>query len=488
MLHPRSIRYSLGSVLRTLVSIALLTVLSSPVDVGAQSPSESDDDRIWVESSGTSTPSGPYLKPSAVASLVDRASPAVVNIIVSYGSTSLETLLQGDLPQPRDKRGMAQGSGLIVHPSGYVLTNYHVVDGAREIEVRLKDRSEYRADVVGVDPKTDIALMKIEADRSLPALPLGDSEAVDVGDVVVAIGNPLGLHHTVTAGIVSGLGRRDLGMPGQRLETDFIQTDASINPGNSGGPLVGLDGRVVGINTAVNREGQGIGFAIPINLVKDLLPQLHEKGWVTRSWLGARVQKMSAQLAESFGLESAGGALITEVVSESPAGRAGLKAGDVIVAFDEHDVASSQQLPWIVSTTRPNRTVDVDIVRNRRSRTIEVTTAEKPNQSKPDIPETKSAARPESADLALDVRGLDTSLARQLGANSTDGVVVSSVGTDSPAREAGLRKRDVVTEVNREAIDSVEAFRTAIERLQTGSIVRFKLVRGGRILYVAFEL
>ncbi len=455
----------------------------------AQDESEASP-QVWIESS-EAIPSSEsrFMKPSAIASLVEQSTSAVVNVIVSYNNSSLEALLQQDQSNPREREGMAQGSGFVIHPSGYVLTNHHVVEGAEKIEIRLKDRREYRAEVVGVDPETDLALMKVEAERDLPALPLGDSGTSSVGDVVVAIGNPLGLDHTVTAGIVSGLGRRDLGIQGKQLETDFIQTDASINPGNSGGPLVGLDGRVIGINTAMNRRGQGIGFAIPINRVKNLLPQLHEQGYVTRSWLGARVQAMSATLAESFDLDRARGALVTEVVDDSPASRADLEAGDVILGFDGQNVGSSQQLPWIVSTTPPDQTVDVELMREGRVSTLEVTLDEHPEQSQPDIPDTTPpSTSDQSSTPGIDIKKLEPSLARQLGADSSDGAVVTDIDDASPAREAGLRERDIIVEIDGRSIESASAGREALEQLQPGSVSRFKLVRGGRILYIAFEL
>jgi serine protease Do len=472
---------------RTTIPIVLATACLLILGATAPSvaaPPSGDDGPLWVEGDSSPRTRNSPLRRSSISKLVDRTSRTVVNVIVTYGGGDFAAFLR---EPPGGREGMGQGSGFIIHPSGYTLTNYHVVKGATRIKVRMKDQSEYFAKVIGVDPKTDLALMKIEAERSFPAMPLGNSESVEVGDYVVAIGNPLGLHHTVTSGIVSALGRRNLGLEDDSLYTDFIQIDAPINPGNSGGPLVNLAGEAIGINTAINQKGQGIGFAIPINVVKKLLPQLKSKGYVTRSWLGARVQPLSKSLAESFSMEKARGALITEVLEDSPAGTAGLKAGDVIVGFGGESVRDSQELPWLVSSASPGQQVDIRLYRDGREVTRSVTLKEHPEQEKPDIPETRTPERARSTELNVKVKNLTESLARQLGAGSRGGVVVTDIGDDSPARGAGLRKRDVITEIGPNSISSKSDFESAVEALKSGELVRLKLVRGGRVVYIAFE-
>lgn len=473
--------------IRNTATIALATmclVIFAGTSPSTAAPPNADDRPLWVDGDSSSRTRNSPLRRSSISELVDQTSRSVVNVIVTYGGGDFAAFLR---EPPGGREGIGQGSGFIIHPSGYALTNYHVVKGATRIKIRLKDQSEHFAKVVGVDPKTDLALMKIEAERSFPAMPLGDSETVEVGDFVVAIGNPLGLHHTVTSGIVSALGRRNLGLEDDTLYTDFIQIDAPINPGNSGGPLVNLTGEVIGINTAINQKGQGIGFAIPINAVKKLLPQLKSKGYVTRSWLGARVQPLSESLAKSFSMERPHGALITEVLDDSPANQAGLKAGDVIVGFGGQPVRDSQELPWLVSSTSPNEKVSVRLYRDGREVNRSVSLEEHPDQEKPDIPETRPPEKARSTELNVKVKNLSESLARQLGAGSRGGVVVTDIGDESPARGAGLRKRDVITEIGPTSISSKRDFESAVNALKSGDLVRLKLVRGGRVVYIAFE-
>ncbi len=448
---------------------------------------------LWVESTRTSKPSDQEapLRHTSFAKLAANIGPAVVNVIVTYAGSAQD----GQVPSAHewsDPRGPgeAQGSGFIIHPSGYILTNFHVVDGAKLIKVRLSDNSEYSAHVVGVDPETDVALMKIDEARKLPSVVLGNSEAIRVGEYVVAIGNPLGLNHTVTAGIVSALGRKNLSVEGRELYSDFIQTDASINPGNSGGPLISLAGEVIGINTAINKHGQGISFAIPINMVKTLLPQLHSRGYVIRSWLGIRVQELHPTLALSFGLDNSLGALVTEVIDNSPAAKADIRAGDIILSFNGTTIRNTEQLPWLVSTAGGGRDVDVRLLREKKSQTMRVRMEDQPNQKQPTLPATKrlsAGTSPPTAELGVRVKALTATLARQLGAHSAAGVVVTSLEDTSPARRSGLRQRDVITEVGESTIGTEDDFEKFTRGLGTGDVVRFKVVRGGRIIYIAFE-
>ncbi len=292
---------------------------------------------------------------TSFASLVKQTGPSVVHVGV------------------RKLRAEGLGTGFIVSQDGYILTNEHVVGDAQEIRVRLSDRREYPAELVGTDVKTDIALIKIHADTPLPAVPLGDSDALEVGDWVVAIGSPLGLDHAVTAGIVSAKERRSIS-PGGRMSQydDFIQTDASINPGNSGGPLLNTRGEVVGINSAVSTQGQGIGFAIPINMAKTILPQLKSTGVVERSWLGISIGDVPAQAVKAYGLSDEKGAMVAEIVTGGPAEKAGLSRGEVILAFEGKLIDRSQDLPWLASTAGVGRRVKVLVAGPNGQRTVEV--------------------------------------------------------------------------------------------------------------------
>lgn len=457
-------------------------------------------EKLWLDSK-RSTPTkkdgDTILRHASFSRLATSLGPAVVNVLVSYPSFQDQPPTHNapiDWSDPRNQGG-AQGSGFIIHPSGYILTNFHVVDGAQRINVRLSDNSELPADVIGVDSETDIALIKIDSPNPLPSVVLGDSDLIEVGEYVVAIGNPLGLDHTVTAGIISALGRKNLSIEGRELYSNFIQTDASINPGNSGGPLISLHGEVIGINTAINKQAQGISFAIPINMVKTLLPQLQSRGYVTRSWLGVRVQELHPTLAASFGLKNSLGALVTEVIDTSPAAKAGIRAGDVILSFNSVPILATDQLPWLVATAGGGNDIDIELVRNQKPQTIRVRMEDQPNQKKPNLSNfqkpgsalpssTQAAALPT---LGVQVKALTDSLARQLGAQSTGGVVVTELENSSPAVRSGLRRRDVITEIGDHAIGTEDDFQKRTNTLNPGEVVRLKIVRGGRTIYLAFE-
>src|SRR6266404_3473333 len=336
----------------------------------------------------------------------------------------------GRVPQPRTQRGL--GSGFVVNADGYVVTNNHVVDGATEIRVKLADGRELPGRVVGRDPRTDLALLKVEG-HGLPTIPLGDSSALKVGEPVMAIGNPFGLEQTVTTGIVSATGR----VIGEGPYDDFIQTDASINPGNSGGPLINARGQVIGINTAiVSRSGGsvGIGFAIPVNLAKPVVTQLASAGHVTRGWLGVGIQPLTADLAKSFRLTRTDGALVTSVSEGSPAAKAGLKEGDVIVEYDGRPVARAGDLPRTVAETPVGRAVPLKVVRDGKPVTLTATVGR--------LEETREAkAEPAPGEPALGVsaRTLTPAVAQQLGLREQQGVLIVNVNDGSRADAAGLR-------------------------------------------------
>lgn len=383
-------------------------------------------------------------------------------------------------PMPRRQfRERSLGSGFIISKDGVILTNNHVIDGADEIIVKLADNSEHKATVIGRDPKTDIAVIKIEA-PDLKPVPLGNSESLRVGEWVVAIGNPFGLESTVTAGIVSAKGR----FIGQGSYDQFIQTDVAINPGNSGGPLINLKGEVVGINTAIfSRSGGniGIGFAIPINLAKELLPQLEEKGKVTRGWLGVLIQKVTRDIAESLDLPEARGALVADVLADGPAKAAGIQVGDVIVQFDGHAVGDSNELPFLVARTPVGKAVEVVVLRNGKPTTVSVTIAELEDEG----------AEPTSTDsesFGLTVQPLTPEIAESLGLDtSVEGVVVSGVEEGSSAEDAGLRRGDVIIEVNRTAVKDLKSYRKALEGITKGKTVLLLVRRGDNTIFVPLK-
>jgi serine protease Do len=385
-------------------------------------------------------------------------------------------------PEQRPKGGM--GSGFIIDPEGFVLTNYHVVEGGDEIIVTLEDDKEYTATLIGSDAKTDIALVKISREnggkRPFPYLNLGDSENLEVGEWVMAIGNPFGLSHTVTVGVVSALSRNI----GAGPYDEFIQTDASINPGNSGGPLINIKGDVIGINTAIisgNSGGNvGIGFAIPINIAKTILKDLKEKGSVTRGWLGVMIQKISPELAKSFGLKDAKGALVGDVIPDGPADKAGIKRGDVIVKFNKENIDEMETLPKIVAKTPPGTKVPVDVIRNGKRKTFSIAIEVLKDG------ETQVAAKEDP--VGIQVQDITPELMQSLQLDSTDGVLVSDVAADSAAGEAGIRRGDVITEINRTPINSVQDYNKVTSEAKKESTALFLVRRGGTTIYVAVKM
>jgi serine protease Do len=354
-------------------------------------------------------------------------------------------------PMPREFKQHGLGSGVIVSPDGYILTNNHVVGSADEINVTLMDKREFKAKVVGKDPKTDLALIKIDAKEPLPAATLGVSADTQVGDWVVAIGNPFGFSLTVTAGIVSAKGRALGGN-----YDNYIQTDASINPGNSGGPLFDSSGAVVGINTAIySRTGEyaGIGFAIPIDLAKSVMEQLKAHGRVVRGWLGVEIQEVTPDLAHSFGLEKPQGALVASVQKNSPAEKAGIKRGDIIVKFAGQPVREEHDLPEIVAETPVDKTVSVEVLRGGKLETLQVKVGELKDTEVANV----KGEQP-SGDWGLQVAPNSAELARQYNLQTDKGVVIRGVHPDSPAADAGLQPGDVLLEINHHKVDSIQQF------------------------------
>jgi serine protease Do len=370
------------------------------------------------------------------------------------------------------------GSGFIIDKKGYIVTNNHVVENATDIKVSLSDLEEFDAKVVGRDPQTELALIKIEAPRDLPVAPLGDSEKLRVGEWVIAIGNPFGLGQTVTAGIASAKGR----IIGAGAYDDFIQTDASINPGNSGGPLLNLHGEVIGINTAMVATGQGISFAIPINLAKEVLAQLREKGRVTRGFLGIQVEQVAPELAQSFGLKRPRGAVVAYVEPDSPGARAGIQEGDVIVEFNGRTVADMHELPRLVGNTPPGNAASVRFIRQGQEHSVQVNVGTMPEELRQVSGETTAGA-----ELGLTVQELRAEIARELGLPHKQAVVVTDVEEGSPADEGGLSRGDLILEVNRQQVTNLHDFQVALGPTTATKSVLFLIRRSENTLYVALQ-
>jgi len=413
------------------------------------------------------------------SALAEALAPSVVNI----STESEESEADAQRRQMQDPFDSFQGprrslgSGFVFDQEGYIITNAHVVEDATKIVVRLHDERELEAKVIGSDAKTDIAVIRIEGAENLVPVSLGDSDSLKVGEWVLAIGNPFGLDHTLTAGIVSAKGRR---ISRRNPYDDFIQTDAAINPGNSGGPLVNLAGQVVGINSAIFSSGGGnigIGFAIPVNMAREIVPQLKEEGHVTRGWLGVKIQPVDADIAKSLGLDEPKGALVAEVFKDSPAAKSGVHVGDVIVSFDGNDVVKSADLPALVANTPVGKTAPLVVIRGGDRITVEVEVAK--------LADDVESARPvRAASLGLTVQDVTPDIAEQLGLEKGEsGVVVTSVTKNSPAAEAGLEPGDLVVSVSNQPVESAEGFRKMLEDATPDKGILVLIRRGDQTLF-----
>lgn len=442
-------------------------------------------------------------------SLVKEASPAVVNISTIQKKTAHEFSQfnspfqgpdfeqmpeifrhffrmpdqRGDGRSPR-KAPQSLGSGFIISGDGYILTNNHVVEGAAEVIVRLSDRRELKAEIVGTDKRTDMALLKVDAD-DLPTVPLGSSEALEVGEWVLAIGSPFGFDHTVTAGIVSAKERA----LANETYVPFIQTDVAINPGNSGGPLFNLDGKVVGINSQIyTRSGgfMGLSFAIPIDVAMEVAEQLKEQGFVSRGWLGVIIQEVNKDLAESFGLDRPAGALVAKVLPGSPAEAGGLQEGDVITRFNGRDIILSSDLPHMVGRVQPGKTAHLSVVRGGDRKTVRLKIGELPSDDAMKVGQRQGHSPVPAANrLQIQVKPLTAELSEQWRVDG--GVVVDKV-EQGPGASAGLRDGDIITMMYGQQINDMDDFRQVVKSLPSGRAIPMRIVRRGSPLFLPLKL
>jgi serine protease Do len=431
----------------------------------------------------------------AFSEIARSVSPAVVNISTTKIVRRDTTPLFDDpffdflnpfrnFKMPKKWKEQSLGSGVIVSPDGYIITNNHVIEQADEIRVTLLDKRSFRARIIGADPKTDVAVVKIDA-RNLPTVRWGDSDRLQVGEFVLAIGNPFGLSHTVTMGIISAVGRADVGIADYE---DFIQTDAAINPGNSGGPLVNIKGELIGINTAIfSKSGgyQGIGFAVPCNMAHLVMDQLEKQGKVTRGWLGVTIQELTPDLSQKFGLKSSNGALVGDVAKGSPAEKAGIKRGDIILAFDGKKVNDVGGLRNMVAQSRVGSEIAISIQRGEKEYTFKVLIVELPKDVSEAVPNNVPDDSTVEGLAGLSVMDLTKEIARQLGLHKEErGIVIIRVGPGSGAEEAGIRKGDVIQEMDKKKVTGVDDYNKIIAGILPGDTVLLFINRGGKKFYV----
>jgi len=368
------------------------------------------------------------------------------------------------------------GSGFIIDEEGYIVTNHHVIENADEITVVLEDEKEFKAEIIGRDPYTDIALIKIKTDKKITHLTLGNSDILDVGQWVVAIGNPFGLSHTVTAGIVSAKGR----IIGSGPYDDFIQTDASINPGNSGGPLLNMKGEVVGINTMIVAGGQGIGFAIPISMAKGIIEQLKSKGDVTRGWLGVTIQDLKPEIAQYYGIKEKKGALVISVIPGDPAAEAGIRPNDIIIAVNGKKIESGRDITTTIADIGVGEFAKITIIQKGKQKTVKVKIGKRPDS----YAALEQTEKKQSDDLGIRLSEITPQIARQLNLDKGSGIIVAAVSPNSKAEKAGMLQGDVIVEINRKTIENVQDFKKEIKSIKKDETIAFliKRVRTGLIV------
>jgi serine protease Do len=412
---------------------------------------------------------------TVITDLAESAKPSVVNLFPLSGPGRGR-----ELGQERAPNASGSGSGVIIDPEGHIITNNHVIGDATEIEVRFSDKSKLIAHVVGKDLDTDLAILKVTADHPLPSARFGDSSDVRVGQWVLAVGNPFGLDRTVTLGVVSGIGRENINL--SRYE-NFIQTDASINPGNSGGPLFNLRGEVIGINTAIINFAQGIGFAIPSNMAKQVIQQLLTQGRVTRGWLGVGIQPLTAELARKFGVNEGDGVLINEVFEKDPAAEAGIKPGDILTRIDGTVIDTPNRLTRVVAGFLPGSTAKVEIVRDQQRLVLDVAFIERRDHAAiTSLPQGRTEVK-----LGFDVQDLTPGLAEKFMLRESRGVMISKVEPGSLAQSEGLHEGDLIKEVNRVEVGSVEEFSNAVSKVRQGETILLRVLRESRAFYVVLK-
>ena len=433
-------------------------------------------------SSESISPTVKRLTPSVVnisTTTVTKASPFASPYQDEYFKKFFEKFFSDQMPE-REFRNKGLGSGFIMSSDGYIITNNHVVRKAEEIEVILEGGKKYTAKIVGTDPVTDLALLKIDPEGSLPAVEIGDSSTLEIGDWVFAIGNPFGLGHTVTAGIVSAKGRA-LGIG--RYD-NFIQTDAAINPGNSGGPLFDYEGRVVGVNTAVMARGQGLGFAIPVNMAKFVIEHLKVHGRVIRGWLGIMIQDITPEISEALGINRDKGGLVSEVKEGSPAGKAGLRRGDVIVSVEGEKIPDAATLTRKLALTKPGVDTKFVVFRDGKEKTFTIKLIEHPENEK--IKESADKMKAEEK-LGIEVSEITQQLRNRFKIKASGGVIVINVAPGSLASESGFRAGDVILEVNGDSVNGLDEYREALEEHGSGRTLLFLIERGGRTIYLGIK-
>jgi len=435
--------------------------------------------------------------PGSFSDLAERVKPAVVNISTTktfkgrsgsgspfgrspfggpFGDDFFERFF-GDMPR-REFKQRSLGSGFIISSDGYIFTNSHVVEQTDKILVKVSDGKEYEAKIIGTDAKTDIALIKIKPDNSLPFVEIGDSDSVRVGEWVLAIGNPFGLEQTVTAGIVSAKGR----VIGAGAYDNFIQTDASINPGNSGGPLFNMAGKVIGINTAIVAQGQGIGFAIPVNMAKSILSDLKTKGKVTRGWLGISVQDISEDIAKNLNQKNRNGSLVSEVFKDDPADKAGIKVGDIITEINGKSIKDTHELLLTIAALHVGEKVLIKGLRDGKAISFRVVVAER--KDKPEV----ALAKKSGEFFGISVQEITKDLAKQMGISHDTGVIVTDVEEGSPADDVGIQAHDIIVQVNKVKVTSMKQYITEMSKAAEKKSVILLVKRGKSNFFVGLHI
>lgn len=433
----------------------------------------------------------------AFSEVVRVVSPAVVNIsstkTIRRHPSPFDELFDFLYPFPDGKsrrwREQSLGSGVIVSDNGYIVTNNHVIEKADDIRVIFVDKRNYKAKVVGSDPKTDIAIIKID-ETNLPVIPWGDSDRLQVGEFVLAIGNPFGLSNTVTMGIISAIGRTDVGIADYE---NFIQTDAAINPGNSGGPLVNMRGELIGINTAIfSKTGgyQGIGFSVPSNMVRTVMDQLIKKGKVTRGWIGVTIQELTPEIAHKFGMSNAEGVLVTDVVKGGPAYKAGLMRGDIILEYNDKKVKDANLLRNIVAQSEINQQIKLKILRQGKEMSVSVTVSELSSESAQVAPSSYNDKMDSGSNVLAGITVMDINavIAKQLKIQGDEkGVVIVNIQPGSSAQDRGLRKGDIIQEINRQQINNINDFNKVTSHLKADESILLFINRSGKKFYITLS-